>query len=204
VRESPGQVLWAFGFAGLGICGARRSTSSFQSGGRAAVASAHYLGCNAPPYHALRSATGRNWRQAFWLVSAASSVGRFAAGCVPLPPLGSIRLIGQGRLIPVDRHDTRRIGSVRRAVRSVSARDAARVRPSRSALHLPTARVSLVHADGLQLRSPLDPERSLPARATPVDHREGGAVSCAFEWRRNGCMIPRSARHHASSFLADQ
>src|SRR6266571_6258595 len=27
------QVLWAFGFAGLGVCGARRSTSSFAGRG---------------------------------------------------------------------------------------------------------------------------------------------------------------------------
>ena len=41
-------------------------------------------------YHALRTATGRNPRQRFWLVSALFRLGAFATGCHWLRPLGSI------------------------------------------------------------------------------------------------------------------
>ena len=43
-----------------------------------------------PPYHALRSATGRNPRQRFWLVSAVCRTFSVATGCHRLRPLGSI------------------------------------------------------------------------------------------------------------------
>jgi hypothetical protein len=44
-----------------------------------------------PPYHALQTASGRNPRQQFWLVFAASAPIRFATGCHWLQPWGSIR-----------------------------------------------------------------------------------------------------------------
>src|SRR5919201_6281017 len=40
-----------------------------------------------PPYHALRSATGRNRRQRFWLILAVYEPVRFATGCHRLRPL---------------------------------------------------------------------------------------------------------------------
>jgi hypothetical protein len=43
-----------------------------------------------PPFHALRSATGRNRRQRFWLVRAVFGARAFATGCHWLRPLGSI------------------------------------------------------------------------------------------------------------------
>jgi hypothetical protein len=42
-----------------------------------------------PPYHIAVSATGRNPRQRFWLVSALFSLGAFATVCRWLRPLGS-------------------------------------------------------------------------------------------------------------------
>src|SRR5207247_7974418 len=44
-----------------------------------------------PPYHGTSHATGRNPRQRFWLVFAASARIRFAADCDPLQPRGSIK-----------------------------------------------------------------------------------------------------------------
>jgi hypothetical protein len=44
-----------------------------------------------PPYHVLPSATGRNPRQRFWLVLAASAPIRFATDCHRLQPRGSIK-----------------------------------------------------------------------------------------------------------------
>jgi hypothetical protein len=43
-----------------------------------------------PPYHALRSATGRNRWQRFWLIRAVSEARAFATGCHWLRPLGSM------------------------------------------------------------------------------------------------------------------
>jgi hypothetical protein len=44
-----------------------------------------------PPYHGTSQATGRNPRQRFWLVLAASAPIRFAADCRRLQPRGSIK-----------------------------------------------------------------------------------------------------------------
>src|SRR6266581_339051 len=44
-----------------------------------------------PPYHGTSQATGRNLRQRFWLVSAASATPRFADDCHRLQPRGSIK-----------------------------------------------------------------------------------------------------------------
>jgi hypothetical protein len=44
-----------------------------------------------PPYHVLLAATGRNPRPRFWVTSAVFEAGRFAAGCHPLQPRGSIK-----------------------------------------------------------------------------------------------------------------
>src|SRR5438309_8190962 len=44
-----------------------------------------------PAYHVLRSATGRNPGQRFWLVFAASARIRFAADCHGLQPRGSTK-----------------------------------------------------------------------------------------------------------------
>src|SRR5713226_6903935 len=45
-----------------------------------------------PLYHALRSATGRNRWQRFWLVGAVFGAFPFATGCHWLRPLGSIKM----------------------------------------------------------------------------------------------------------------
>jgi hypothetical protein len=50
-----------------------------------------------PPYHALRTATGRNPRQRFRLVSALFRLGAFATGCHWLRPLGSINAPSSSR-----------------------------------------------------------------------------------------------------------
>jgi hypothetical protein len=44
-----------------------------------------------PPYHALETATARNQRQRFWLVSAVSAPIPFATSCHRLQPRGSIK-----------------------------------------------------------------------------------------------------------------
>src|SRR5439155_26415896 len=44
-----------------------------------------------PPYHGIQTATGRNRRQRFWLVLAASAPVRFATDCDRLQPRGSIK-----------------------------------------------------------------------------------------------------------------
>jgi hypothetical protein len=59
-----------------------------------------------PPYHALRSATGRNLRQRFWLVSEVFGRAALATDCHQLQPRGSIRapsfVISRGNRIVVD------------------------------------------------------------------------------------------------------
>src|SRR6266480_2006312 len=75
------QVLWAFGFAGLGVCGARKSTPSFtERGSSQPVAS----GGKRALYYGTSHATGGSRWQRFGLFSAlprSRDLPLIATGC---------------------------------------------------------------------------------------------------------------------------
>src|SRR6266487_1883130 len=75
------QVLWAFGFAGFGVCGARRSTSSFAGRGPPAT------GGSPRQTPCLPCATIGNQWQPTATVLACSSRFRGHAICDRLPPV---------------------------------------------------------------------------------------------------------------------
>src|SRR5438552_2720728 len=87
MSESRGQVLWAFGFAGLGVPGDRPPPS--QGGDLPQQVAAHG---RRPAYHATSKATGGGRWQRLSLVLAVSTVSRFACDCHRLQPRASTRL----------------------------------------------------------------------------------------------------------------
>ena len=86
MSESLSQVLWAFGFAGLGVLRSREIDPSLSEG-RSWLAAASAR--NAPPYHGTSQATGGRQCQRIWLVSAVFGDSAF---CRQLPPVATAGL----------------------------------------------------------------------------------------------------------------